>query len=168
MATGLKVHLKFSTDFWSDIVTPNLGSVYGHNFLPEIYISNLGRSDTPIITAYLMGERAEQFASMDGSIAATLILSYLDEIFTSQVPTQSFVQDGYHLIDWSKEPFINGAYSYPLIGGSIVFRKELAAPLDEKVFFAGEATNANGHSGTVHGAIETGVRVSQEIEESIV
>ena len=168
MAAGMKVHLKFSSAFWKDIVSPNLGSIYGHNFLPEIYVSNLGRSETPIITAYIMGERAEQFSGMDNNTAVSLMLSYLDEIFNSQSPSQSFVQGGYHIMDWSKEPFINGAYSYPLIGGSIIHYEELAKPMDDKLYFAGEATNFNGHSGTVHGAIESGVRVVSEIEESIV
>lgn len=168
MMAGMKVHLKFSSAFWEDTVSPNLGSIYGHNFLPEIYVSSLGRSDTPVLTAYIMGERAEQFSSMDDNTAITLMLSYLDEIFTSQAPTQSFVQGGYNIMDWSKEPFIYGAYSFPLVGGSVVFREELAKPIDNKIYFAGEATHYEGHSGTVHGAIESGVRVATEIEESIV
>ena len=166
MMGGLKVHLKFSTPFWKDNVSANLGSVFGHNLVPEIYISKPQNHNTPIITAYLMGERAEQFASM-GNGAVNVILSYLDEIFTSQIPTQSFIQGGFHIMDWAKEPFINGAYSYPVNEGGIVYRKELASSLNDKVFFAGEATNYNGHSGTVHGAIESGVRVSQELEESV-
>ena len=166
MMAGMKVHLQFSIPFWNDITTPNQGSIFGHHFLPEIYISNLGRSDTPIITAYIMGERAEQFSSM-GNTAVSVMLGYLEEIYSSQVPIQSFVQGGSHVADWSKEPYIEGAYSYPLVGGGIVFRKELAEPIDNKIFFAGEATNFNGHSGTVHGAIETGLRTVQQLEESI-
>jgi monoamine oxidase len=36
----------------------------------------------------------------------------------------------------------------------------------EKVFFAGEATNFNGHLATVHGAMESGYRACKEILES--
>ncbi|HFA47687.1 MAG TPA: FAD-dependent oxidoreductase [Bacteroidetes bacterium] len=167
MKGGIKAHLKFSTPFWGDIVVKNLGSVYGHNFLPEIYISSLGRSENPVLTVMLMGQRAEQFSSM-GDTAVSVMLSYLDEIFNSQTPSQSFVQDGSHVKDWSKEPFIKGAYSYPIVGGGIIFRKELAEPVADRLFFGGEATHFKGHSGTVHGAIETGIRVSQELEASIV
>ena len=39
----------------------------------------------------------------------------------------------------------------------------LAAPVDATLFFAGEASNAEGASGTVHGAIATGVRAADEI-----
>jgi monoamine oxidase len=49
----------------------------------------------------------------------------------------------------------------------LIFRKELASPIDDRIFFAGEATHFKGHSGTVHGAIETGIRATQEVEASI-
>jgi monoamine oxidase len=35
--------------------------------------------------------------------------------------------------------------------------------LEDTLFFAGEATNTEGHQGTVHGAIATGLRAAQEI-----
>jgi hypothetical protein len=37
-------------------------------------------------------------------------------------------------------------------------RKTAAAQVNDKLFFAGEAMNINGHHQTVHGAVETGYR----------
>jgi monoamine oxidase len=39
----------------------------------------------------------------------------------------------------------------------------LARGVEDTLFFAGEAMNSEGHIGTVHGAITTGLRAAQEI-----
>lgn len=55
---------------------------------------------------------------------------------------------------WDRDPFARGAYSHALPGAGDA-RSILAAPVAEKLFFAGEACSANRFS-TVHGAWETG------------
>ena len=45
--------------------------------------------------------------------------------------------------------------------------RTLAAPIEDTLFFAGEATNTDGHTGTVHGAIATGRRAAREILEGL-
>ena len=39
----------------------------------------------------------------------------------------------------------------------------LAQPVEDTLFFAGEATDTSGHTGTVHGALATGERAAQLI-----
>jgi monoamine oxidase len=72
----------------------------------------------------------------------------------------------YHFHNWQRDPFSLGAYSYALVGGSEAFN-DLAQPLEETLFFAGEATNGEGHNGTVHGAIATGYRAAREVLDSL-
>lgn len=43
----------------------------------------------------------------------------------------------------------------------------MARAVDHTLYFAGEATNTEGHCGTVHGTIATGVRAAREITQSI-
>ena len=64
--------------------------------------------------------------------------------------------------NWANEPYIGGSYSYPSIN-SAGQRENLASSISNKLFFAGEATNYNGHLATVHGAMETGYRAAIEI-----
>ncbi|MDQ2936691.1 MAG: FAD-dependent oxidoreductase [Acidobacteriota bacterium] len=45
-------------------------------------------------------------------------------------------------------------------------QQTLARPLDNTLFFAGEATSV-GHIGTVHGAIESGHRAAKEVLASL-
>jgi monoamine oxidase len=66
----------------------------------------------------------------------------------------------YH--DWQKDPLASGAYSYIAVGGGQA-REQLAAPLDDTLFFAGEATDSEGEAATVAGAISSGERAANEV-----
>jgi monoamine oxidase len=68
--------------------------------------------------------------------------------------------------DWSRDPFARGAYSYVAVGGGEA-RLALAAPVDDTLFFAGEATSADGQGGTVNGALEAGERAAAEAAISL-
>jgi monoamine oxidase len=63
--------------------------------------------------------------------------------------------------DWQADEFSRGAYSYTAVGGHDA-RAALAKPVDNTLFFAGEATH-EGQSGTVAGAISSGYRAAEEI-----
>ena len=61
---------------------------------------------------------------------------------------------------WRADAFARGSYSYARPGHADD-RAVLAAPVDARIFFAGEATSPNFFS-TVHGAYETGTRAAEE------
>ena len=60
-----------------------------------------------------------------------------------------------HLHRWGIDPLSRGSYSYALPGKADC-RATLAAPVDDRLFFAGEACSTNDYS-TAHGAYLTGV-----------
>ena len=64
--------------------------------------------------------------------------------------------------DWEQDPFSYGAYSYVMVGGETA-QRDLATPIDNTLFFAGEATDTGGHNGTVHGALASAERAVCEI-----
>ena len=68
--------------------------------------------------------------------------------------------------NWERDPFSRGAYSYAVVGGSGSARK-LARPVEQTIFFAGEATDTNGHSGTVEGALATGSRAARGVLQAL-
>ncbi len=69
---------------------------------------------------------------------------------------------GWYVHDWQSDPYARGSYSYVAVDGENA-QSELAASLDDTLFFAGEATNTEGHHGEVHGAIATGERAARQI-----
>jgi monoamine oxidase len=62
---------------------------------------------------------------------------------------------------WAHDPFARGAYSHALPGHAGK-RAVLAAPVDGRLFFAGEATSPNFFS-TAHGARDSGERAAREV-----
>lgn len=61
---------------------------------------------------------------------------------------------------WAHDEFARGSYSHALPGHADD-RATLAAPVDGRLFFAGEATSPNFFS-TAHGALESGFRAAKE------
>ena len=82
--------------------------------------------------------------------------------------SKSFLEQAlveFYTHNWHKDPFSAGAYSYIPVGG-LDAQARLAQPLEDTLFFAGESTNTEGHHGTVHGAIATGLRAAREVSAS--
>jgi monoamine oxidase len=62
---------------------------------------------------------------------------------------------------WAHDPFARGSYSHALPGHAGM-RAVLASPVDDRLFFAGEATSPNFFS-TAHGARDSGERAAGEV-----
>lgn len=62
---------------------------------------------------------------------------------------------------WGRDPFSRGSYSYARPGHSEA-RSSLAAPVDGRLFFAGEACSRHGFS-TAHGAYASGVAAAEGV-----
>ena len=63
--------------------------------------------------------------------------------------------------DWQADPCSRGGYSYVRVGGEGA-RERLAEPLDDTLYFAGEATDVE-EAGTVAGALRSGERAAREV-----
>jgi monoamine oxidase len=61
---------------------------------------------------------------------------------------------------WGSDPFARGSYSYALPGRAEC-RDALAAPVDDRLFFAGEACSRHDYS-TAHGAFLSGVAAAEQ------
>ncbi|MBV9772895.1 MAG: FAD-dependent oxidoreductase [Gemmatimonadetes bacterium] len=74
--------------------------------------------------------------------------------------------EGVHRHDWDADPFARGAYSYVPAGG-LEAQRALGAPVEDTLFWAGEATATGGWNGTVDGAMTSGRRAAREILERV-
>jgi monoamine oxidase len=62
---------------------------------------------------------------------------------------------------WGRDPFARGSYSHALPGAADC-RAALAAPVDNRLFFAGEACSPHDFS-TAHGAFESGLAAAEQV-----
>lgn len=63
---------------------------------------------------------------------------------------------------WNSDPYARGAYSFNALGSTPEMRTDLASSVNDRLFFAGEATHRLRYQ-TVHGAYESGIRAVDEI-----
>ena len=63
---------------------------------------------------------------------------------------------------WASDPYARGSYSFTKLGSTPAMRDQLAAAVEDRVHFAGEATD-KGDFATVHGAYNSGIRAAKEI-----
>ena len=69
------------------------------------------------------------------------------------------LRPGAHATTWGIDPHHRGAYAYAG-PGDVPARAALAAPVDERLLFAGEACRSDGIAGTVGGAARDGERAA--------
>jgi len=161
MDRGLKIILKFRERFWDE----RMFFLHSDGFLPQYWATGKGKSDEGrVLTAFVGGSRADTLAQM-GVDPVRFAIEELDEIFGSGVASRSF--DRGLIADWGAEPLVRGLYSYASTETTEAHREALARPLGGRLFFAGEATDTTGHSGTVHGAMETGWRAAEEVAAAL-
>jgi monoamine oxidase len=117
-----------------------------------------------LLVGWVAGRRADEFTARhrtSGSRLRAALAGLAGGVKTNAAALTAAVEDA-RLFDWADDPFARGAYSWIPVGG-IDAPAALAAPLDGRLFFAGEATDTVGDPGTVHGAMATGARAAAEI-----
>ena len=115
-----------------------------------------------ILTAWAGGPKAERLATLNDSRLADRGIDSLARILNADRALVAGEVQGWHVHNWSLDPFARGAYTYAGVGG-FEARRSLAVPVEETLYFAGEATNTKGHAGTVHGALASGRRAARQI-----
>lgn len=169
MGQVMRVTLRFSERFWADAA---LARRLPASLSELRFLFTLGEwfptwwtpapVHAPVLTAWAPSERAEALSGQETHVIVDKALeslawalpvdrSDLDELFE-----QAYVHD------WQADPFSRGAYSYVRVGG-LEAQTTLAEPVEQTLFFAGEATETEGRHATVHGAIATGHRAAREI-----
>ena len=123
----------------------------------------------PMLVGWTGGPNAERIiGTAGGSRQAAgkdhLLEQALDSLATIFNLSRSEIEaqlEASYVHNWRDDPFTRGAYAYVPVNG-LDDQRILAKPVENKMFFAGEATSI-GHIGTVHGAIQSGERAAREI-----
>jgi polyamine oxidase len=112
------------------------------------------------VTAFTVGREARRRASLPDEALVDATIAEWNEVLPSEVTLGTVEGSAVHR--WTTDPWIQGGYSFLPPNVGISERHALAAPVEGRLFFAGEATDLAGQSGTVAGAIDTGTRAAEE------
>lgn len=111
----------------------------------------------PILMMFNAGSYGVQIEEMTDEEVVREALAALKSMFGS-VPAPKEVL----ITRWLSDPWSHGSYSYVPVGSSFRLHAELSKPIENKVFFAGEATHHE-YPATVHGAFLSGVCAGRSI-----
>lgn len=121
--------------------------------------------DERAIVGWVGGPSAASLASLDRPALRDCAVRSLARVLDVPHDALERTLASFHAHDWNRDPFARGAYAW-VPRGAEGSKRVLAAPVDETLFFAGEATH-EGSTGTVDGAIETGLRAAREVLASL-
>jgi monoamine oxidase len=115
-----------------------------------------------VLTGWAGGPAAEKLSGNSREEILSVALETLCQMTGIKLQTIRENLSASHVTDWQSDPWSRGAYSYIPVGGENAV-EELAKPVANVIFFAGEATHTGGQSGTVPGAIASGHRAADEV-----
>jgi len=151
-----KVALRFSKVFWPakrhylSYVSPNKGEY------PD-FLNQYRYTKNPILVGLVAGDFSRTFEhKSDAQIVGESMHILRKRFGGAPQPLKA------KIARWGTDPFARGAYSYVPVGASYDDVDALAAPVEGRLFFAGEATHRE-YPTTVHGAYLSGLREAQRI-----
>mgnify|MGYP000567731486 CR=1 FL=1 len=145
-----KVVLRFDEPFWPR--EPDMLGIAGKDQPVSDLVNGLRFTDTPVLVGLRGGSnaRVRERQSDEQTVQETLA--------TMKAPEPT----GVIVTRWAADPFARGSYSFLAVGSSPDDQSALAAPVGDRLSFAGEATHEEFFA-TVHGAYLSGQREAQRI-----
>jgi monoamine oxidase len=156
MGTAVRVVYELDSRFWQKFAElREMSFLFVPDALPPTWWSTHPKN-ARTLTGWLAGRRANgvDLTLLPQNGLSTLATS-LGEDIAGHVVAQ-------HIHDWSKDRRSLGAYTY-VPAGAFHASEQMAVPVDETLFFAGEHTDTSGHWGTVHGALRSGYRAAKQV-----
>src|SRR5262245_57554112 len=152
-----KIFLKFDSVFWDreDELIGYMGSQ--DEDWPEI-VNFHKIAGLPMLLAFSAGTTGEKNELRDNAELVVCLMDCLRKMYGQNIPEPV----GHLVTRWNQDPFSLGSYSYVPVGSKQSLRRQIAMPVGNRVFFAGEAT-AQFFPSTVHGAFLSGRRAAYEI-----
>jgi monoamine oxidase len=161
MGRVVKIALQFDFAFWEERGLEKLSFMHARaEKVPTWW--TLRPLATPVLIGWAAGPAADGLALQGDDYILNAAIRSLASALKMNPNSVEKLTRHFAIADWQADPFSLGAYSYIPVG-AITAPMTLAEPVADTLFFAGEATTADGDSATVHGAITSGYRAAEEV-----
>ena len=161
MGTVNKIGMRFPKIFWDDTSALAHGTKTYGRFPVFINLDVYTPDSDPVLLALLPQSYKNALEGLSDDDAVREAYQVLQGMYGSDIPAPT----GVVRTQWGSNPFIRGAFSYNKLGAEGEDRNVLAQSLENRLFFAGEATHRH-KFGSVGGAYLSGQRVTREILEA--
>lgn len=118
--------------------------------------------NTPVLLGFSAASRAKQMERWTDEQITTEAMHALRDMFGKDIPQPI----SHQFTRWSQDPFALGSYSYNAVGSTNEDRQALSAPIDQRLYWAGEACSSE-YPGTVHGAHLSGLSTARELRKQL-
>jgi monoamine oxidase len=137
----------------------DLNFLFSDAFVPTWWTQN--PSSIPLLTGWLAGPVINTIKHDDHSLLnyAFESLAYFFNCSTNDI--QREVHEA-KVFNWTTDPFAQGAYAYKTLKTSEAVKKILT-PIEDTLYFAGEALYDGAEMGTVEAALASGASVAEKV-----
>lgn len=152
-----KFLLTWQTAFWDDVQYLSYTPEAADKFNYFVNVKKFHPSTNALMT-FAYADYGRQTETMTDAQVTEAIMTHLKDMYGSAIPNPTNLLR----TKWNSNENTYGAYSFTAVGTEMRHFEDLAASLDDKLFFAGEHTEVDYFS-TVHGAYLSGLREAGNI-----
>lgn len=167
MGHVIRIVLRFDARRWPSLLpealrrTSRRGFGFVHSRLDGVPVW-WSMTGAPVLTGWAGGPAATALARRSKSGILNRTLRSLGNVFGVSARRLRAALAGWEIHNWSHDPYSRGAYSFVAVGADEA-AEALRTPVQDTLFFAGEATADGEEVGTVHGALASGLRAAEEV-----
>lgn len=154
-----RVTLTFDKAFWPDNAIIGVQAPDGTDWF---FVNAMKSTGKPTLTALVAADKARALEELSDIAVTDSMLTALRSSFGDKVPAPRKTL----ITRWGKDEFARGSYSADTLSVRPDDRSTFAAPIADRLFFAGEATHDDFY-GTVHGAHLSGIRAATEVAATL-
>lgn len=159
----IKLLFQFKTSFWKNYAD-DIAFIISDESIPTWWTQS--PRDKNLLTGWIGGPPAEKLSALSQEELINISLQSLANIFKVDIQYLKQVLVHHKIICWHNKPCIKGGYSYNTIYSTDA-KKVLSQPINNIIYFAGEALYEGASQGTVEAALQSGLHVAKMIQSAL-
>ena len=165
---AMKVFLQFKKAFWQDTeyVTKfgkgikELGFIVSDAAIPVWWTQ--APVNAAMLTGWIGGPNTDKFLTMSDEEVLNMAIDSIAHIFGANKEVIQMELKKGKVANWINNPFERGGYTYATVEG-LKLRGKLDEPIEDTIYFAGEAFFTGAEMGTVEAALVSGKKTAELI-----
>lgn len=160
---AIKILIRFKTRWWVNITEYDLSKLFfllsNEKFMT--WWTQYPETD-PVFVAWMGGPSATAYKNASPEELLNSAIESLAQIFKTESRKITEEVVNFRVFNWPQDPFTQGSYSYTTYFTHDA-RAELRKPVQDKIYFAGEAVYSGDATATVEGALGSGKETAELI-----